>query len=502
MSATTRHVLAAVPVLAVLAAQACFSSSSSPTAAGPGVTGDDSGATDATTFPPGDTGAPGPDTSASDDSGASNDSGAQGVSDAGSPDGNPCGDAVRVDLGTGTLAANFIGAAQSLGRHVAVWPDDPYQTDASAGHLRARVFDGDAGAVDLGPVSSGNNAGVAFAVDGIGQGFLAWAPSYGAGTFATSRFDFSTYTPLSPIPAGFPNDIALAPLPVGAISVHPAPNGTNYSVSYASVEWVDGGPDAGWVSTGLTTTGSAMASPAIHTNAAGQAVAAWSEVGTGPASFTLHAVAYNGTSWGSAASLTLQGDGGAGQVPSVFAYAMHANGDALFLLYYSDKLEARTFVASTGQFQAPTAVVSPGQGNLVIWSPSYNTDRWAVIDSSDRETVVWPMYEDGGIAYAQLYASRNLGSGWTAPEPIGTTAGADYQVVLDPSSDKVVVGADEWLRSIPATGTTWSNMGVLPDVPNRNGAITFDGPTTVSVHAAPISKFGSSLGVYAVRCAL
>ncbi len=503
-----RIALASAPVFALLGVQACFSSDNGT----PSPAGDAGNLGDSTTL--GDGAPGGEDTGTGDDGsrgtggdgspGTGDDGGPQGISDAGSPDGNPCGDPVRIDLGTGTLAANFIAAATYQGAHLAIWPDNPAQTDAGAVHLRARVFDGDAGITDLGPVEPGVGplATLAFAADGTGHAFAMWEPSTSSTDANQAVFPFGATigaVTTTTVASGYQHSVALAPLAAGAISFHPAapPTPGGYADSFASETW-SAGP--GWTATGLTTTGGTGAGGTIATSlSSGKAVASWYDGSPGQSSFAIHVITFNGSTWAAPVTRTFASDGGAGQIPGAYAYTVRGNGNAVFFFYYSTRIDALDFDASTSTFGAPTTIA---QGNLVLWFPSYNTSQWAAIDSADRITVAWPMYGDAGIGDTQLYVSRNLGSGWSAPEALGATPGADYKVVRDPATERIVAGADQWVRSISATGTTWSKQGVLGDQPNRLGALTFDGATTIVVHAAPPSSFSSLLGLYATRCAL
>jgi hypothetical protein len=503
-----RIALASAPVFALLAVEACFSSSNN-NASGPdgGDESYDAAGPDASTLGSADGALSGKDgATSSADTGAGADGGQQAVSDAGTPDGNPCGDAVRIDLGTGTLAADFVAAGAYQGAHVAVWPDDPNQVDASTVHLRARVFDGDAGMTDLGQVDPSGTATlptIAFAVDGTGHAFAMWEPTYSSTTANQGVFSVGATlgaVSTTTMASGSPQSVALAPLSTGAITFHPAapPTPGNYAQSYASEVWSAGG---GWSATGLTTTEIGSGGATIHTSLSGKAVASWFDGSPASSGFAIHVIAFDGSAWATPVVRSFPSDGGANEVPGAYAYVVRSNGDAVFFLNYTNRVDVEVFVASTGTFQAPTTIA---QGNVIIWFPSYNSDQWAAIDSADRITMAWPMYGDGGgIGDGQLYVSRNLGSGWSAPEALGATTGSDYKVVRDPSTDRVVAGADYWVRSIAATGTTWSPTGRLMDLPNRLGALTFDGTSTLVVHAAPVPGTTSGqIALYATRCAL
>jgi hypothetical protein len=407
------------------------------------------------------------------DSGGS-EGGDAGSIESGSSEGGfaACSASTRIDTLRGVDGATDIGVAVSGNKIAYVWYQDYQLSMDGQVHLKARIFDGSAllDEVDLG-VAQWAPGHPGIDVDGAGHGFLQW---WGAGAMGQrSVFDFATFGAATTFasPAG---SMSLAPIASGgALSVYD--NGMNA----LAAKWDPSG--SAWQDTGLLAPTS-LQSLTVNTNAAGKGVAAGYQ--TTGITYTLTATAFDGMAWGTPSSLTFGGDAGSAGVPFEHAFAVTSGGDALFLLGFTDKVQSVRFHAA-GQWDAPVTVDTMGGSSLRI-----------VVDSMDRATAVW-LRASG----TDLYASRDLGSGWGAPQDLGPSGPA--RVDLDPASNVVVTalpvslhfvliraGAGDASWSPPVdTGLVSANVSAF-----HNTRVAFGASGTVFAALQPATDVDSGIG--------
>jgi hypothetical protein len=188
--------------------------------------------------------------------------------------------------------------------------------------------------------------------------------------------------------------------------------------------------------------------PKVALNAQGSGAAVWFSIdvnsGRPP---TLHARTFspqNGFSRDSTVTID--------QATIGFALVALPNGDTVVMYGAPTEVVARTL--SAGQWSAPTMLSADSSVSQVD----------AVVDDDGNITCVWST----GFGLS-LFASRNFGSGWSAPAMLGI--GGPVSLALDSGGNVSLVSSKQpqaFLRRIAKTGQAWTDPVTFTDTDPGN----------------------------------
>ena len=389
-----------------------------------------------------------------------------------------CGAPTRLDTLGGV--GNVKAATLSPGKYVVSWDENPAAAPRIA---KARVFDGTQFVAEQTFTSPPAGTIATIAADGQGRGYAAWLGATLMGRSVLEPGGSAFGTPTS-IPTA---ELALAGLPSGAVLLTLASGPGGFPSPTVSVY----DPGAATWSSPLTLLDGNFRVEALGVSATGKAAISWLD--TFAPGVPLYVTTFDGT-W-STPSSTFLTPVGSGLQYLTQTPAVYANGDVLFVYGVSSTttgaamLESMRYHAATGVFDPPISLDGPGASAPRVF-----------IDAMDRVTVVY--HKD-----TELFATRDLGAGWTAAIDLGagaaviaeTDAAGNLATVLQPANQSGM----STLRRITATGSTWTEpvptgFGPTNSSPETSIAIAFDAAHHPVVFAKQIVATHTEL--HAVVC--
>ncbi len=414
-------------------------------------------------------------TTAHDGSLANGDDGSPSGDDATTPldgtastDGNPSADGstltplascdTPIEIDSANVVASDVSAVTlGGGKYAVFWGENPASGSPSR---KARVFDGTTFAAEQ-TVLATSAPVTRDSADGLGNAYELWTSGRAVLDHTTGMFGAVDGTfaviPLSPF------SMAITGLRVGGAFTLYTTSGNIWTTRYD--------PSGGTWSTADLRESGGFNTPNIATNGSGKVVAAWlGSIANGVSALSI--ATFDGTTWSAVTHSTI-GSGTIGQGPDTFGLVEYANGDAL--IAYVD-VNAGAHVLKAQRYRTATATwdaVQTVDANAAVNLPQL------FMDDSDRATIVY-LYSTG---QNEAYATRDLGSGWSAPVDLGPRPGVN--AALDPSGNVVVV-VDVSASGLPAVrrcaagGTTWDppvSLGFATAVADTSGVpmIAFDG---------------------------